>query len=164
MFFTKGKKNANSNIRRNRNPTGLRKPLSQTLYEHLQRPTVPARGVLLWAGSRRPWPLGALSVLGLLSNAMTLSPNSPSRDFPPPCLLGRIVQCVPYGNPAKERRCPGAGSSSSGQVGSGEASGQSSPLPHSPPAMRGMRTISHGTGNRQAILSPASPNICFANR
>lgn len=94
MFFTKGKKNANSNIRRNRNPTGLRKPLSQTLYEHLQRPTVPARGVLLWAGSRRPWPLGALSVLGLLSNAMTLSPNSPSRDFPPPCLLGRIDQQV----------------------------------------------------------------------
>lgn len=50
-------------------------------------------------------------------------------------LLGRNVQRVPHQNIAKERRCRGGSSSSSGRVGSGEASAQSSLLPHSPPTM-----------------------------
>lgn len=97
-----------------------------------------------------------------ISTKMTLPPNSPSGDFPPSVLPSweeRLVHPTP---------APGQGEKMPRRwlifLGSREASEQSSLLPHSPPAMLRMQTISHGTGNHEATLSPASPNICFANR
>lgn len=60
-----------------------------------------------------------------LSNKMTLSPNSPSGDFPL-SILPSWKECLarPTPDPAKDRRCRGGGSSSLGREGLGAEQGR----------------------------------------